>query len=67
MSNRESQCRGCDRPREWNRDQDQWWRLSNYYGITGYFCSACYRKVAHDSYGRPQQPQEHLLMVMRLA
>jgi uncharacterized protein YlaI len=66
MSNYESQCRGCDLPREFNRDQGQWWNLSNYHGISGYFCPDCYDKVSHDSYDQPRQPQEHLLMVMRL-
>lgn len=68
MSNYESQCHGCDLPRDavtW--DQGQWWNLSNYHGISGYFCPDCYDKVAHDSYGQPCQPQEHLLMIMRLA
>ena len=68
MSNYESQCHGCDLPRDAReRDQGQWWNLSNYHGITGYFCPACYDKVAHDSYGRPKRPNDHLLMMLRLA
>ena len=38
---------------------DQFWHLRGYYGISGTFCSKCYDLVAHDSYGKPQNPQAH--------
>lgn len=44
----------------------QWWMLSNYHGISGRFCGDCYDKVAHDSYDRPEQPAEYLMMLLRL-
>lgn len=39
-----------------NTGKGQWWHLSNYYGISGYFCPSCYDQVAHDSYGNPKKP-----------
>lgn len=40
----------------------QFWHLRGYYGISGTFCSKCYDLVAHDSYGKPQDPQAHALI-----
>jgi len=40
-------------------DSSQWWGLSNYYGISGRFCSACYDLVSHDSYGNPRYPEAY--------
>lgn len=42
------------------------WTLSNYFGITGYFCRQCYSKVSHDAYGNPNYPNEYLLMLLKL-
>lgn len=56
-----STCTSCNAVRD-----GQYWGLSNYHGITGYFCSMCYDKVAHDSYGNPRQPTEYLMMLLKL-
>jgi hypothetical protein len=45
----------------------QWWGLNNYYGISGRFCGDCYDKVSHDSYGQPNQPEEFLMMLLKLS
>lgn len=39
------------------------WFLSNYYGISGRFCSKCYDKIAHDSYGNPINPAYSLILL----
>ena len=39
--------------------EGQWWNLSNYYGIKGYFCPECYDKVSHDPYGNPERPDDY--------
>ncbi len=44
----------------------QWWGLNNYHGLSGRFCDDCYDKVAHDSWGRPNQPEEFLIMLLKL-
>jgi hypothetical protein len=57
------QCRGCgtlDNP-------GQWWQLSNYYGVTGTFCSDCYDQVSHDSYEQPRRPDDYVLMLLKLS
>ena len=41
------------------------WRLSDYYGISGQFCSPCYNKVSHDSYGNPDQPGEYIAVLLK--
>lgn len=37
----------------------QWWHLSNYFGLSGFFCSKCYDKVSHDPYGNPKRPRDY--------
>lgn len=45
---------------QWNHPQfNQFWHLSNYYGITGIFCSKCYNDVSHDSCGNPNHPKKY--------
>lgn len=44
---------------------DQYWYLGNYYGIRGFFCSKCYNKVSHDSYGNPEQPGEYIAILLK--
>ena len=39
--------------------QGQWWHLSNYYGLSGTFCPACYEKVSHDAFGMAKHPDEY--------
>lgn len=46
-------------------NHEQAWFLSNYYGISGGFCRACYDKVSHDSYGRPENPAEYLCVLLK--
>jgi hypothetical protein len=36
-----------------------WWHLSDYYGLRGWFCSACYERVSHDPYGVPKHPKQY--------
>jgi hypothetical protein len=57
------QCKGCGT----TRNPGQWWHLSNYFKISGMFCSACYDKVSHDSYGEPNHPHDYLLMLLKLS
>ena len=33
----------------------QWWNLTNYYGVKGVFCPACFEKVRHKD-GKPVHP-----------
>lgn len=33
------------------------WKLTNYHGLTGHFCSDCYNLVAHDAFGIPLNPE----------
>ncbi len=42
-----------------------WWSLNNYFGITGYACPDCYKKVSHDAYKNPNNPEEYLIMRMK--
>jgi hypothetical protein len=37
--------------------QNMWWHLDRYFGITGLFCSICYAKVSHNSFGEPKHPK----------
>lgn len=41
------------------------WSLNNYYGITGYFCGNCYDKVSHNSYKKPDHPNEYVLFLLK--
>lgn len=41
------------------------WTVSNYYGVSGEFCSPCYRKISHDSYGNPNNPGEYLTVLLK--
>ena len=44
----------------------QWWHLSNYFGLSGLFCPACYAKVSHDAYGKPHHPEQFAEVVARI-
>lgn len=48
------------------KDFGQFWSLSNYYGITGRFCSECYEKVSHDSFGKPNNPTQYTMVLLRM-
>jgi len=60
-------CRACDVESDYSDPDFQWWNLRDYFGISGSFCSPCYDKVSHDSYGRPNQPEEFLMMLLKLS
>ena len=51
---------------DFDRDQ-QWWSLRGYFGLSGRFCSQCYEKVSHNSYGEPNHPSDYLLIRMKLS
>jgi hypothetical protein len=50
-----------------NTDLQPGWHLQNYYGLSGNFCHACYKLIAHDSLGEPKDPKGYLMMRLRLA
>lgn len=45
-------------------DRSGWW-LTDYHGISGYYCPDCYNKVAHDSYGNPTNPTEYMFVLLK--
>jgi hypothetical protein len=49
------------------QSKGQWWGLSNYHGLSGRFCSDCYEKVSHDSYGKPNHPADYSFMLLKMA
>ncbi len=53
-------CSGCKK-----LFKSQGWLCNDYYKISGYFCSNCYDKISHDSYGRPERPNDYLLMLIK--
>lgn len=57
-------CTGCNETKK--TKPGQWWYLSNYFGISGFFCPSCYSQVAHDPYGRPKNSKEYLLLKKKL-
>jgi hypothetical protein len=63
-------CDGCGtvhgKERSWASDTKQWWTLTNYRNISGRFCGECYNKISHDAYGNPNNPEEYLLMLLKL-
>lgn len=45
----------------------QWWSLSNYYGLSGWFCPKCYDLVEHrtsyaDPLGQPVNPEGYAMV-----
>lgn len=59
-------CKGCDSNFDTQSSKVLWWSLTNYFGLTGKFCSTCYDHVAHDSYGNPKNPQLYTLMLLKV-
>lgn len=58
-------CRACDTTK---LDQiGQWWHLKDYFGLSGTFCPDCYDKVSHDSYRKPNRPNDYLLLLLKLS
>jgi hypothetical protein len=41
------------------------WSLNKYYGLSGMYCRTCYNKVSHDSYGKPENPEEYLMILLK--
>lgn len=60
-------CRGCGKSKPHDDDcREQWWSCQGYFKISGTFCSTCYDKISHNSYGEPNNPGEYLMMLMKL-
>jgi uncharacterized protein YlaI len=55
-------CTGCGAI---EHEENSWWNLNNYFGITGYFCPDCYDKVSHGSDKKPKNPEEYTFMLLR--
>lgn len=36
-----------------------WWGFNGYFGIHGFFCPDCSKKVFHDAYGKPNNPDQY--------
>lgn len=47
------------------KPDEQRWNLTGYYGLTGTFCAECYEKVSHNAYGKPNHPEEYLLIMLK--
>lgn len=58
-------CKGCDKDSE-KTAREQWWHCNGYFKISGTFCSKCYDKISHDSFGRPERPKDYLMMLMKM-
>ena len=43
-----------------------WWSCRDYYKFSGFFCPQCYDMIGHDSYGKPEDPEGYLLMLLKL-
>lgn len=55
-------CKFCSSLKE---DGEQRWHLADYYGLSGTACSSCYSKISHDSYGKPNNPEEYLILLLK--
>jgi hypothetical protein len=47
------------------KDGQQWWNLTNYHHVSGYFCTDCYELVAHDAYGNPKDVRSHAIVAVK--
>lgn len=57
----------CTNCAEINEDCNRaYWSCHNYYGVTGYFCPACYELISHDAYGIPRHLVEQKEIKERL-
>lgn len=43
----------------------QWWNLSNYFGINGYFCPDCYDLVSHNPLKKPNNPKDYKAIAVK--
>lgn len=62
-------CKGCGKtkPYDYNDNRsEQWWACQGYFKISGTFCSTCYDKISHNSYGEPNRPGDYLMMLLKL-
>lgn len=48
------------------KENNQFWSLSGYYGLSGRFCAECYNKVSHNSYGKPNHPEQYTMILLRM-
>jgi hypothetical protein len=55
----------CDNCKTIYKTNKGFWGLRNYHLVSGYFCSKCYDKVSHNSYGRPEQPAEYIAILLK--
>ena len=61
-------CIACERPFDGGTfvGKRTWWHCNNYFKFSGFFCPQCYDKISHDSYGKPEDPEGYLLMLLKL-
>lgn len=52
-------CTNCGFQEEPTKFHSGWWSFANYFGICGFFCRACSKKVSHDSYGKPKHLEQY--------
>ena len=43
----------------------QWWHLRGYYGLNGFVCNMCFKKVAHRN-GKPNHPAAYRNVLKKL-
>lgn len=58
-------CTHCETPNNGN-EKRQWWHLSNYFGVSGFFCPNCYEMVSHNSYRVPNHPEKYKMVRVAL-
>jgi len=61
----EQKCDGCEKLYD-GGNKRSWWTLNHYHKLSGFFCPTCYDKISHDSYGKPKQPEDYLIMLLRV-
>ena len=60
-------CTSCKRPFDGaGTGKFTWWNCNGYHGFSGFFCPQCYDMISHDSYGKPEDPEGYLLMLLKL-
>jgi hypothetical protein len=63
----EAGCKCCGSARPNTANDPTWWQLTNYHSLSGLWCSTCYDKIAHDSYGQPKNPEEYMAIRLRMS
>jgi hypothetical protein len=61
-------CTGCKRLFDGGMSAGKrtWWHCNGHHKITGFFCPQCYDMISHDSYGKPEDPEGYMLMLLKL-